>query len=178
MAAPPKTRRRAQVAPVTTTPTRPPARAGAPGDPGPSNPRSRALAALSVSVPSAWAAAVPVHVTVVPGSTSQSSEGGVIRLGAGQLVGSWDHARFIATHEWGHQLAFLYGSQAFFGAPPDGFPYHGVHPEEVWADCVARGLTGVSWPTYGLYPQCDAGLAGWARVWLGAGPGARPRTGG
>jgi|SRR5581483_371327 len=154
-----------------------PARRAAPAGARRADARERATAALAASVPRDWAQAVPVHIEIVPGNTSLSSPGGLIRLGRGQMEGSWDHARFIASHEWGHQLAFRYGDQAFAGAPPAGFPYGGVHPEEVWADCVARTLTGVSWPTYGQYPVCDAGLAGWAGRWLAPGPSARAARG-
>jgi hypothetical protein len=173
----PTTGRSVSVARVRTISAARPARRNVPGDPGTADLHARAVAALAVSVSRAWGAAVSVKITVIDGNTSWSSSGGVIRFGRGQLVGSWDHARFIATHEWGHQVAFLYGSQADFGAPPDGFPYHGRHPEEVWADCVARTLTGLSWPTDRTYPRCDADLAGWAGSWLAPGPGARTRTG-
>ncbi len=110
-------------------------------------------------VPARWLAAVPVHFLVIPGQTSWSSWGGLIEIGDWHLTSSVARARNVITHEWGHQVAWLYGSDAYNGAPPTGFPYSGHSPEEQWADCVAEALTGTSYPTGGLGPCPSAALA-------------------
>lgn len=42
-------------------------------------------------------------------------------------------------------------------------------------DCVARAFTGVDAPTHGL-PSCAGVSFTWTVDWVGAGPGAHPRT--
>ncbi|HET9444127.1 MAG TPA: hypothetical protein VFO65_12435, partial [Acidimicrobiales bacterium] len=145
-------------------------------DPGVLDPVARTSAALQASVPAAWLADLGVQVVIVPGTLSLSNIDGTLKIGLVAATGGWGTLRFVVVHEWAHQVAFHYGSQAHAGAPPDGFPYAGDHAQEVWADCVARGLTGVSLGTDGLYPECGADLAAWARAWLGDGPAGRART--
>ena len=48
------------------------------------------------------------------------------------------------AHEFGHHVAFGYGTQAELGAAPAGWPVSGNPPVERWADCVSQGFTGVS----------------------------------
>ena len=40
-------------------------------------------------------------------------------------------------------IAFKYGSQAFNGAAPEGWPAYSARPEEAWADCFAQATTGI-----------------------------------
>jgi hypothetical protein len=101
----------------------------------------------------------------VPGQTSYSNTNGTISVSYGQFDDTWDHARFIALHEFGHQVAFRHGAGRYLGDPPAGFPYRGVKPEEVWGECFATALTGVVWPSYG-YPACDSTSLRWTRQWI------------
>src|SRR3546814_17246735 len=49
--------------------------------------------------------------------------------------------RAVLAHEFGHLIAFRYGSQAFTGAAPQAWPSYSSRPEEAWADCVATANT-------------------------------------
>lgn len=136
-------------------------------DPGPrARPTDRANVAIIIHVPARLRQAIPERVVSTGGNTSYSSSDGTITVGAGQMDDTWDHARFIAVHEFGHQVAFKFGTLSYLGAPPAGFPYTGRHPEEVFADCFATALTGVVWPTYGIYPVCPAASVNWTRNWV------------
>lgn len=73
------------------------------------------------------------------------------------------------AHEFGHLIAFRYGSREYNGAAPSGWPAYSDRPEEAWADCVATVFTGVSAPPYGL-PACSGEPLSWTRSWLAAGP--------
>jgi hypothetical protein len=76
----------------------------------------------------------------------------------------------VVVHEFGHLLAWRFGTDAFNGAGPAGFPYAGRAPEEMWADCVAQALTGTSYPTAGL-GGCPGDALAFTGQWLAAGPG-------
>ena len=173
--------------PRTTTTTRatvlPAATAHAAGPtPGPTakDPAATATPAYAMQllqgvVPAAWLAKVPAHIEVISGQTSWSSWGGLIQIGDWQLLSSVGRARFTLAHEWGHQAAWLYGTDVFDGAPPAGFPYNGPTPEEQWADCVAQALTGTSYPSVGL-GRCPSDALAFTGRWLVAGPGTPLRS--
>jgi hypothetical protein len=174
---PPRARaaRSARPAPVPAPP-RPPA----PPPPGPVDPGgsgvARALAVLDADVPAAWRAAIAPRVESRSGNTSWARTDGVLEFGNFHLAGDWQHLRTVVTHEFGHLIAYRYGSQAFLGAAPPGFGYAGPHPEEMWADCVARAVTGNVDPSHGLEP-CGGAPLEFARAFLAAGPAAHARTG-
>jgi hypothetical protein len=145
------------VAPTTTTaqptppppppppPTPPPAsEPRADGDPGIGNLLARAQAALDSAVPSRLRALFPVRLEIISGRTSLSGADGRVQLSEYHARGVWSHLRAVTAHEWGHQTAFRQGSHAYFGAPPEGWPYDGRRPEEAWADCVAVSLIGIN----------------------------------
>lgn len=127
------------------------------------------------AVPAAWAAAIVPTFEVIPGSVSWASSTGQISIAA-QHLRSFDLLADVVAHEFGHLIAFRYGSQAYAGAPPAGWPAPEVRPEETWADCVQRVFVGRSNPTHGLEP-CEGAQLTSARAWLEQGPGAHPRTG-
>ena len=60
-------------------------------------------------------------------------------------TGDWARLGAVMGHEFGHHVAFRYGTQAELGAAPEGWPPSGATPVETWADCVSNTFTG-----YGL----------------------------
>lgn len=133
-------------------------------------------AAYAASVPSAWRQAIPVRLEVVPGDTSWARSSGVIQVSEHHARGTEAVLRATVAHEFGHLIAFRYGSQRFVGAAPEGWPPYSHDPAEAWADCVARAMTGVDDPSHGL-PSCAGASLSWTASWLGEGPAAHPRTG-
>jgi hypothetical protein len=129
---------------------------------------------LAEAVPGRWRAAIPVSFQVIAGRTSWSSFSGLIQVGDGQLTSAVPHATFIIAHEFGHLIAWHYGTDAFNGAGPAGFPYTGQMPEEMWADCVAQAFTGSSYPTPGLH-GCPSDALAFTTQFLTSGPGAKLR---
>ncbi len=161
-------------APPPTTPPTTMAPVSIVDEPAPAADPADALALLQQVVPPRWLAAVPVRIVVIPGNTSWSSWGGLIELGDWHLTSSAARARNVLAHEWGHQVAWLYGTDSYNGAPPAGFPYQGRTPEEQWADCVAEALTGTSNPTGGLGP-CPGDALAFTASFFGRAPGPRLR---
>jgi hypothetical protein len=133
-----------------------------------------AMALVREVIPARWLAVLPVQVNVIAGKTSWSSWGGLIEIGDWHLTSSVQRAKSVLAHEWGHQVAWHYGTDVYNGAPPAGFPYAGPIPEEMWADCVAQALTGWSNPSHGL-GGCPGGALSFASSYLAAGPGPRLR---
>jgi hypothetical protein len=129
---------------------------------------------LEGAVPARWLAAIPVTFEVIAGKTSWSSITGLIQVGDWQLTHSVADARFTLAHEFGHLIAWHYGTDAFNGAGPAGFPYSGPLPEEMWADCVATAFTGTSFPTRPL-TGCPSDALAFTSRFLASGPGARLR---
>ena len=168
-------------APRPTTTTPPPttvAPASVVNEPAPAAPSPTpeyAMSLLSQVVPARWLAAVPVHFKVIPGQTSWSSWGGLIEIGEWHLMSSVARAKNVLTHEWGHEVAWLYGTDDYNGAPPAGFPYRGANTEEQWADCVAEALTGTSYPTGGL-GRCPGDALSFTAAFFARAPGPRLRT--
>lgn len=132
---------------------------------------AKARGILAAEVPSDWLAALPVDITLIPGRTNYALRG-QLQLATRSLRGR--NAVFLTVHEWGHEVAYQYGTQAFSGAPPTGFPYAGPHPEEVFADCVANALTGATLATGGAFPFCSPDQSAWAGGWLATGPASHP----
>lgn len=149
--------------PTTTTVAAP---APAPAVDGP----TYAMSIVNEVIPANWLAVVPVRVLVIAGKTSWSSWGGLIQIGDWHLYSSVARARNTLTHEWGHQVAWRFGTDVYNGAPPAGFPYNGAIGEEMWADCVAEALTGTSYPTSGL-PRCSSAALSFTHSFFAAGPG-------
>lgn len=152
---------------VTTTTTPPttvaPAASAAPVD-GP----AYAMDLVRQVVPANWLAKVPVHIQVIAGTTSWSSWGGLIEIDEWHLFkATTAHAENTLAHEWGHQVAWRYGTDVYNGAPPAGFPSSGA---EQWADCVAEALTGTSHPSSGL-GRCPSDALSFTSAFLAAGPG-------
>ncbi|MEQ1785965.1 MAG: hypothetical protein ABL966_02845, partial [Acidimicrobiales bacterium] len=113
-----------------------------------------------------WRAAIPVEIVLIGGTTSWAEPSGVIK------VSTYHQSHALATtlaHEFGHLIAFRYGSQAYNGAAPVGWPAYSSRPEEAWADCVAQTFTGAAEPSHGL-PACPSASLSWTGSWLAAGP--------
>jgi len=144
----------------------------APPPPPPVSPQQRVESAFTSAVPAAWRSAITVRLEIIDGSTSWAYGDGLIQVGTSHAKGS--EARLLATlaHEFGHLIAFRYGSQAYNGAAPEGWPAYSNRPEEAWADCVSQVFTGVVDPSHGL-PPCSGESLSWTASWLGQGPGAR-----
>ena len=132
-------------------------------------------AAYESSVPGAWRGAIPVRFRIIDGNTSWAWPDGLIEIGSAHANGSESLLRATIAHEFGHLMAFRYGSQAYNGAAPEGWPAYSNRPEEAWADCVSRALTGIDDPSYRL-PSCTGTSLSFTSNWTGAGPAAHPRT--
>jgi hypothetical protein len=169
-------------APVTTVPPAPKivtARAAAPATPAspPPPPRpapspaERVRAAFDSSVPATWKAAIAVRFEIIEGGTSWGFPDGLIQIGTYHANGSTARLRATVAHEFGHLIAFRYGSKAYNGAAPAGWPAYGSNPAEAWADCVSQAFTGVIDPSHGL-PPCQGESLTWTQAWLAKGPPA------
>lgn len=145
-------------------------------DPGTGDLQGRGQAALVSAVPAPWLAAVPVQFGVISGTSSLSYADGRLDLGTYHLSGPWDRLQAVSAHEFGHHIAFRYGTQSELGAAPAGWPISGSTPVERWADCVARSFSGYELGSHSQSP-CDGESLDWATVWLAVGPDAHPRTG-
>lgn len=144
------------------TPAPEPAPAPAPAhspDPGTGDLNARITAAFQDAVPARWHSAVSEFV-IVDGSSSFAHTGGRISITMLHANGSWDRLRFIAAHEAGHLIAFQYGSGAYYGAAPEGFPIRTSDPE-VWADCVAVAFTGRNEGGHGCEPDATTWTINW-----------------
>ena len=175
-------------APTTTAPPPPPAPAtefveasepilagNGPGDPGTGDLLARSEAALDATIPTPWRQAVVVQLSIISGPTSWSWPDGRIEVGSVHASGNWSKLEAVMDHEFGHQIAFRYGSQAENGAAPAGWPVSGSIPVETWADCVSETYTGYGLATGG--GPCAGESLAWTVDWLAAGPAAHPRTG-
>lgn len=165
--------------PTTTTTTTPPPTVAPPPpptdvatttpDPGTGDLHARAVAALHIAVPDRWLTATPATIEIISGFTSWSRTGGRMQIGRRQVDDSWDHALYVLAHEWAHQAAYRFGSGAYLGAPPSGFPTRGtLRPAEMWAECVAQSFLGFRWDSW--YPHCPPASRQWTDDWLAAGP--------
>ena len=154
-------------APAVVVEAAPPVRPPAPA--GPTQPlETRLRAAYDAVIPAAWQAAITVTLEPIAGTTSWGWPSGRIEIAE-------SHARSDATmrvtiaHEFGHLIAFRYGSQAYNGAAPSGWPAYSSQPAEAWADCVAAAFTGDRTPSHGL-PACSGASLAWTVDWLASGP--------
>lgn len=129
----------------------------------------------TTAVPAAWRRAITASFEVIPGSTSWASSTGRISIAEDHMATS-DLLVDVIAHEFGHLIAFRYGSQEYAGAPPAGWPAPADRPEEAWADCVQRVFLGRSNPSHGL-PPCEGEQLRAAQRWLDQGPDAHTRTG-
>jgi hypothetical protein len=104
----------------------------------------RSREALASAIPPRWLSVVDPRLELIGGATSWSSTDGTIRVSRYHAQGPYERLRAVLAHEWGHQVAYRYGTRAYLGAPPDGWPYQGPRPAEAWGDCVAQTLTGIN----------------------------------
>jgi hypothetical protein len=121
------------------------------------------------SVPAAWRAAISARLEVIGGSTSWAFPDGRIQIAQSHADARAGHLAVVITHEFGHLIAFQYGSGAYAGAAPAGWPEATSNPAEHWADCVQQVFTGTVSPAHGL-PPCAGEQLSWAHQYLAAGP--------
>jgi hypothetical protein len=164
-------------APVAPAPPAPalPAQEPAPVPAPTTSPLERVQAMFLGSVPAAWRDAVPVRFELVDGPYSWANHDGTIQVSVDHAGGQVEILQAAVAHEFGHLIAYQYGSQAFNGAAPAGWPAYSDRPEEAWADCVGQAFIGFSAPSHGL-PACNAASLSWTLAWLAVGPGAHPVT--
>jgi hypothetical protein len=138
---------------------------------------SRANSALKSAVPAAWRNAIPdARATrLVPGKSSTSAYRSGIQVGRFHAAQPKRLLRHTMAHEFGHHIAFYYGSQKVYGAAPKGFP-QGVTSIETWADCVAVAFSGVKKNGTNVRKHCSKAGLRWTKAWLKKGPAAHPRT--
>ena len=163
--------------PTTTVPpaTVPPAPAPAPAaalpatdePPAPASPATdpldRVLAAYHDTIPDHWKTAVPVHYELRSGATSLSYPDGLESISTFHANGPFARLQFVIGHEFGHEIAFRFGTGVYAGAAPDGWP--GAADPEAWADCVGVVFTGRPSPV--ASHQCPEGAAlDFTRDWL------------
>ncbi len=151
--------------PATTPPPPPPTTRPAPSR------QARVEQRYAASVPAAWRAAFAVRFSIIDGDTSWSHPDGRIEIAATHADSSDAHLAVVITHEFGHLIAYRYGSGAYAGAAPQGWPEATSNPAEHWADCVEQVFTGTVDPSHGL-PPCAGDQLAWARQYLAAGPPA------
>lgn len=173
----------ATVAPTTTAPppppttappapptTAPPATAPAPPPPPAETAQQRSERALIEGVPAMWRADLHHWIEIIDGHTSWARGDGLIMIGRGHATGKYAHLVDVVAHEFGHLIAFEYGTREYPGAGPAGWPAPPNRPEEAWADCVQTVFTGRTNPSHGLAP-CGGEQLSWARNWLQQLPG-------
>lgn len=182
----------APTAPAPTAPTPAPTPAPAPAPPAPpTEPASapapapapsqeatreqRVASAYEAAVPAVWRNAIEVRFEIIEGDYSWAHTNGLIQIAADHADREPTVVADVVVHEFGHLVAFRYGTQAYAGAPPEGWPAPSNLPQEAWADCVQRSFTGRATGSHGLAP-CDGERLRWASTWLAEGPAAHPRT--
>lgn len=194
VAAPTTTTTTAAPAPTTTTSPPPPTTVAAPPStvaprpaapaptPAPAPAPVAAPAAVPSAeevyrqvVPSAWRSVFSVRFEYIGGNTSWASSNGTIKIAEAHRTNRSELAVTIA-HEFGHLIAWRYGTQAYNGAAPEGWPAYSSRPEEGWSDCVSQVFTGITDPSHGL-PACAGSSLSWTRSWLASGPASHPVTG-
>jgi hypothetical protein len=138
---------------------------------------SRANSALQSVVPAAWRNAIPSAraTKLISGNSSTSAYRAGIWVSRLHAAESKPQLRNTMAHEFGHHIAFFYGSQVVYGAAPKGFP-QGVTSVETWADCVGMALSGVDTHGTNVKKHCSKAGLRWTKAWLKKGPAAHPRT--
>jgi len=138
---------------------------------------SRANAVLQSVVPGVWRNAIPSAraTRLISGNSSTSAYREGIWVSRFHAAESTPQLRHTMAHEFGHHIAFFYGSQVIYGAAPKGFP-QGVTSVETWADCVAVALSGVAKHGTNVRKHCSTAGERWTKAWLKKGPAAHPRT--
>lgn len=133
------------------------------------SPEERVNRLFPAAVPQAWRDDIAVRFEIIDGSTSWAHGDGRILVGRSHAQADETYLADVLAHEFGHLIAFEYGTRAYVGAAPEGWPEPSWNPAEAWADCVQEVFTGRANPSHGLPPCGDAQLE-WALNWLSAGP--------
>lgn len=157
-------------APATTAPPAPtPVAAPPPQAATAESPEDRVRRVYSSAVPQTWQADFEVRFEIIDGSTSWAYGDGRILVARSHADGGEAHLADVLAHEFGHLIAFRYGTKAYVGAAPEGWPEPPQSPAEAWADCVQTAFTGRVNPSHGL-PPCGTAQLDWATAWLAQGP--------
>lgn len=138
-------------------------------EPPPLSAQEQIDAAFAAAVPARWRSLITVELVPVGGSTSLAYPGGRIDVAEYHRTRGETLLRSVIAHEFGHLIAFRYGSQEFNGAAPVGWHYEGRSPEEMWADCVSLSFTGNVDRSYNL-PACAGETLSWTQNYLSTGP--------
>ncbi len=171
----PETSRKAEASAWCTTRKKKPAPAPTPPPPPPTtapttvSPLQRVQSSFQAAVPSTWRSAIPVQLEVIAGNVSWAEPSGRILVSEAHATGPQQRLSSLVAHEFGHLIAFRYGSRAYNGAAPSGWPAYSDRPEEAWADCVATAFTGIATAHHGL-PVCSGESLSWTQSWLAQGP--------
>lgn len=148
------------------SPPPPPAPAPVVAPPAEPSPEERIHAALAEAVPGRWRDQIRPHLELIEGSTSWATTPATLSISRTHAEGRWSRLLAVTAHEFGHLIAFAYGTQAYLGAPPEGWPDPGHgDPAEAWADCVAEAFTGIVDPSYSM-PPCPPPTLEWTATWL------------
>jgi hypothetical protein len=126
---------------------------------------NRVFALYHEAVPDHWEARITPEMYGIEGSTSYAYSPRTIYLAEYHLNSSDRYLQVIIAHEYGHLIAFKYGTGEYLGAPPEGWPPRTDRPEEHWADCVQQVFLGFAEPTRGL-PPCEGEQLSWASEYL------------
>lgn len=122
------------------------------------------------AIPSPWRNAIPLYVKIIPGPTSWTDPRHGILVSEKQASRSYEELLFTIGHEFGHQIAYLYGDVwNYGGAPPVGWP--GQHDPEAWADCVGQAFTG-----HRFSDRCSSASLAFTQDWLASGPSSHEVT--
>lgn len=170
---PPATTTTAPPAPTTTTPPPDPVPAPAPQAATQESREDRARRVFGSAVPEVWRADIEVRFEIIDGSTSWAYGDGRILVAQSHVDASEEYLADVLAHEFGHLIAFEYGTKAYTGAAPEGWPEPEHSPAEAWADCVQEAFTGRANPSHGL-PPCGGAQLDWAASWLAGGPPPPP----
>lgn len=161
--------------PTTPAPTAPPTTAAPEPVAAPAPqaaqeaPEDRVRRVYETAVPAVWRADIAVRFRIIEGDTSWGHGDGLIEVGRTHVNASEAYLADVLAHEFGHLIAFRYGTKAYAGAAPEGWPAPPRSPAEAWADCVQTAFTGRANPSHGL-PACSGEQLDWAAAWVAQGP--------
>ncbi len=136
-------------------------------------PADRVQRVYLAAVPGVWRDDIAVRFRIIEGSTSWGHGDGLIEVARAHVDASEAYLADVLAHEFGHLIAFRYGTKAYAGAAPEGWPAPPQSPAEAWADCVQTAFTGRSNPSHGL-PACAGEQLDWAAAWVAQGPPPAP----
>lgn len=122
--------------------------------------------AFAEAVPAVWRNALPMYIDIIPGNTSWTDPRHGIHISERHANRSYGELLFTIAHEFGHQIAYIFGDVwNYGGAPPVGWPGNTSGDQETWADCVGQAFTG-----HRFGNRCTSADLAFTQDWLSAGP--------